>query len=1491
GHYTSESPKLVDARIMREVYYHDWLSNPVMVKKHDGSWRMCVDFTDLNRACLQDCYPLPEIDWKVESLCGYPFKCFLDVYKGYHQIQLAEADEEKTAFHTGQGVYCYTKMPFGLKNAGATYQRLMDKAFESQVGRNIEVYVDDLVVKSHTEAEMVRDIEETFRTLRKINMKLNPKKCSFGLAKGVFLGYVITPEGIKPCPNQTAAVLQLPSPQTVKEVQSLNGKLASLNRFLSKSTEKSLPLFQTLNKCIKKSDFRWTAEAEQAFQQLKQHLSELPLLDASNPQEELIMYLSATYGAISAVLMTERGTTQTPIYFISRALQVPELNYSPMEKLIMSLVFATKRLRRYFQAHPITVITDKPIKQTEDVGAGLILKNPEGVEFTYALRFQFTASNNEAEYEALIAGLRIATQIGVKNIQANVDSKLVANQVLGTYVAKEDNMIQYLEIVKGLVRGFTTFSISQVPRSRNKQADALSKIASTSFAHLSKQVLVEVLENKSIQEKEVATVIEEDGPTWMTQIVDYLKEGVLPGDNNEARKLRLKARQYELKEGVLYRRSFLTPWLRCVGPLQADYVMREIHEGSCSMHAGPRSVVAKAIRLGPLPVGAGEGQISDSRNGLLHEMGRGQGGGNDYRRAGEEVRVGQYRMSLRANKSVGEGIKAHLGEGNKNWVEELPHVLWAQRTMIKSSHGDTPFSLTYGTEAVIPAEIEMPTYRTVAVDVVNNDKELRLNLDLLEERRERVAICEARAKSKMMKYYNARVRGVAFKPGDFVYRSNDASHAVAGGKLGLKWEGPYEVPDKSLEEKVEEFKTIFVYTIRGMLSTFSQGCLDFHFGLETDNELVKERDRLKNVGATYQRLVDKAFQKQIGHNLEVYVDDLVIKSGTEKEVIKDIEETFKILRGINMKLNPPKSTFGMREGTFLGYKVDAGELRVCPDKVEAVLNLPSPNCLKDVQKLNGKLASLNRFLSKSAEKSLPFFKTLKKCIKKSDFQWTAEAEMAFKQMKKWIAELPMLIAPKEKEELIMYLAAAKEAISAVLITKKDGKQMHIYFVSRALRCLEVNYTPMEKLILAPVNEVYVAKEPSMIKYLEKVKNLTSAFEEFSIKQVPRGENKKSDALSKMASTSFAHLKEILPEEKRKARAIRRKAGTYAVTNRILYKKSFLGLWLRCVGPLQANYVLREIHEGSCSMHAGLRSVVAKALRSGYYWPTMHTDSRNLIRECRCCQGPGKVKFLIVVINYFTKWIEAKHVAAITGAQVKKFVWDNIVYRFGLPSEIIFDSGKQFRDNPFKDWCEKLCIRECFTFVKHPQANGLVERANRSLGKGIKARLDERSKNWLEEISHVLWAHRTMIKSSNGETPFALTYGTKAVIPVEIDMPTLRTTKVDMIKNNEALGVNLDLYEEKREKAAIQEAKSKAKMEKYYNARVRSTSFCPKDLVYRNNESSRAKDGGELGPKWEGPYEVTKALGKGVYKLRDRNGNTLSRTWNVCNLKKCYMHEM
>ncbi|GJX56927.1 reverse transcriptase domain-containing protein [Tanacetum coccineum] len=637
---------------------------------------------------------------------------------------MTKEDEEKTAFITSQGIFCYTKMSFSLRNARATYQRLVDKAFHKQIGRNLEVYVDDLVIKSRTEDEIVRDIEETFKTRREINMKLNPKKCTFGVEEGMFLGYKVSSKGLKVCPDKVDVVLTLPSPKCLKDVQKLNGKFVSLNRFLAKSAEKSLPFFKTLKKCTKKSDFHWTTEAKEAFKQMKQLIAELPMLMSRMENEELIVYLAASKETVSAVLMTEMEAKQMAIYFISRALRGPKLNYTSIEKLVLALVHASKRLKR------------------------------------------FDATNNKAEYEALIAGLRIAEQMGMKNLQANVDSRLVANQVNGTYVGKEADMLRYLEKVKALTGSFMAFTIKQIPRSENRKADALSKIASTSFAHLSKQVLVEELKEKSISEAEVLVVVEEEGDTWLTPIFKYLGEETLPTDMKQARAIRRKSWWFAVINGILYKKSFLGPWLRTLIRACQDCqvhkpVLRNPQQKITPI-TSPWPFYKWGIDIaGPFPEGPGK------TNGLVE----------------------------RENRSLGKGIKARLEARSKNQMEELPHVLWAHRTMIKSSNGDTPFSLTYRTEAVIPAEIGMPTIKTAEVDLVQNNEALEINLDLLEEIKEEAAIREAKSKAKMEKYYNAKVRNTSFKPGDLVYRNNDASQAEDTGKLGPKWEGPYEVTE------------------------------------------------------------------------------------------------------------------------------------------------------------------------------------------------------------------------------------------------------------------------------------------------------------------------------------------------------------------------------------------------------------------------------------------------------------------------------------------------------------------------------------------------------------------------------------------------------------------------------------------------------------------------------------------------------------------------
>ncbi|GJU31588.1 reverse transcriptase domain-containing protein [Tanacetum coccineum] len=467
-------------------------------------------------------------------------------------------------------------------------------------------------------------------------MKLNLKKCSFGVKEGKFLGYMVTSKGIHANPKKTRILADLQSPYTLKEMQSLAGKLEALNRFLAKSVEKSPPFFNTLKNITKenKHEYKWTIVAEEAFQQMKKCIINLPSLTPPSPKETLCAYLAVSKEVVSSVLLTDRKGKKSPIQYVSRTLNEAKRNYALMEKLALSLVYMTRRLRWYFEAHLVKVITDQPIKQilskteaseklekyavelgaynitfeprnamkgqvlanfitetpdeespkkyfrtpkitpkrdeTEEwtlftdggsslkgSGAGLVLIGPSSVEHTYALRLTFDNTNNKAEYKALLAGLIIARRINIQKLEAKVDSKLVANQINGNYIASCDNMMNYLAKAKEYIACFKSFSIKNIPRNQNQKADVLSKLASVAFNHLTKEVLVEVLNERSTKVKEVNTVVEEEGDNWMTLIIQCLENGIWPKDKNEARNLRVKINQYAMENGVLFKKWYL----------------------------------------------------------------------------------------------------------------------------------------------------------------------------------------------------------------------------------------------------------------------------------------------------------------------------------------------------------------------------------------------------------------------------------------------------------------------------------------------------------------------------------------------------------------------------------------------------------------------------------------------------------------------------------------------------------------------------------------------------------------------------------------------------------------------------------------------------------------------------------------------------------------------------------------------------------------------
>jgi len=233
-----EVQKLLNAGFIREIQYTTWLANIVLVKKSNGKWRMCTDYTDLNKACPKDAYPLPSIDRLVDGAAGHRMLSFLDAFSGYNQIPMYDRDVDKTTFISESANFCYQVMPFGLKNAGATYQRLMDRIFEKQIGRNMEVYVDDMVVKSGTFDQHLNDLTEIFEQLRLYRMKLNPAKCVFGMEGGKFLGFILTNREIEANPDKCEVISSMRSPTNLKETQRLVGRLTSLSRFLPRLTEK-----------------------------------------------------------------------------------------------------------------------------------------------------------------------------------------------------------------------------------------------------------------------------------------------------------------------------------------------------------------------------------------------------------------------------------------------------------------------------------------------------------------------------------------------------------------------------------------------------------------------------------------------------------------------------------------------------------------------------------------------------------------------------------------------------------------------------------------------------------------------------------------------------------------------------------------------------------------------------------------------------------------------------------------------------------------------------------------------------------------------------------------------------------------------------------------------------------------------------------------------------------------------------------------------------
>ncbi|VFQ59783.1 unnamed protein product [Cuscuta campestris] len=350
--------------------------------------------------------------------------------------------------------------------------------------------------------------------------------------------------------------------------------------------------------------------------------------------------------------------------------------------------------------------------------------------------------------------------------------------------------------------------------------------------------------------------------------------------------------------------------------------------------------------------------------------------------------------------------------------------------------------------------------------------------------------------------------------------------------------------------------------------------------------------------------------------------------------------------------------------------------------------------------------------------------------------------------------------------------------------------------------------------------------------------------------------------------------------------------------------------------------MEEVHAGICSAHQGAYAVSRKITLQGYFWPTIVKNCAEFVRKCKVCQefqkvpgkpstnytpistaipfarwgvdlvgalprGTGNVRYVIVAIDYFTKWVEAAPLASITGAQCQKFLAKQVICRFGVPKHVITDNGTQFESKPFNDFLESWGIKHSYASVGYPQTNGQVENANRTIVDGLKRKLEACGGEWAEELPYILWTYRTTPRRATRETPFALCYGFEARAPTKISISTHREEVFDPERNEEALAAELHLVHEKREAAFIRAENYRRKVKSYNDGRVRARGFVEGDWVLRKRAVSRPLEGGKFAKSYEGPYIIKEVVGPSTFRLQTPSGGDVPRTWNAENLVKFY----
>ncbi|CAN6719462.1 unnamed protein product [Malus baccata var. baccata] len=553
---------------------------------------------NINGATPKDKYPMPMADLSIDAVAKNKVLSFMDGNTGYNQIKMAPEDIHKTAFRCPGhvGAYEYLVMPFGLKNAGATYQRAMNAIFHDLIGHNMEVYIDDIVVKSKMEEQHLIDLRQALTRMRVHKLKMNPKKCAFGVRAGNFLGFLVHQRGVEVDKNKARAIMESSSPTNKVQLQRLLGKINFLRRFIANLAGKIQPLTPLL-KLKDKENFEWGPPHQEAFDGIKAYLTSPPVLAVYylsrilTEVETSFQYIPqrAVKGQAIANFLAEHQESRDEIINIPGTLEVtnvwipPGKGISGKEEWIQQEIRIVVGLwitlwKLYFDGS----YTQKAS------GAGIVIINPQGIYHYYSFLLDYQGNtNNRAEYEALIIGLEILMDLGAMEVEVFGDSELVINQLNGEFKCRHITMARYYLAATQLLSYWDSeISVSHVPKGANLSANQMAQLASGMPVQERRYGLD--VENQrrnlpSILERGFSLdimVLETEIEDWRSPIIHYLKDPSSP----TSKKNRQQATKYVLWAKYLLRKTPDALLLKCLGQEESMRVMAKVHEEVCGTH-------------------------------------------------------------------------------------------------------------------------------------------------------------------------------------------------------------------------------------------------------------------------------------------------------------------------------------------------------------------------------------------------------------------------------------------------------------------------------------------------------------------------------------------------------------------------------------------------------------------------------------------------------------------------------------------------------------------------------------------------------------------------------------------------------------------------------------------------------------------------------------------------------------------------------------------